>query len=69
MLLIPDDKKMANIRAPHFDWELQETTVLELEIKNALATKVNNGFQKDLLGEMLSLCERYRAHLKGRMLD
>ena len=69
MLLIPDDKKMARIRASHVDWELQETTILELEIKNALATKVNNGFDKDLLGEMLSLCERYRPHLKGRMLD
>lgn len=60
---------MASIPASHFDRELQETTILELETKNALATKENNGFEKDLLGEMLSLCERYRSHLRGRMLD
>jgi hypothetical protein len=51
------------------DWELQETTILELEIKNVLSTNGKNSFEKDLLSEILLLCERYRAHLKGRLLD
>lgn len=51
------------------DWELYETTILELEIKNALDTIDNTIFERDLLSEMLFLCARYRAHLKGRLLD
>lgn len=48
------------------DWELQETTILELEIKNALNIRASTDFEKDLLSEMLFVCERYRTHLKER---
>ena len=60
---------MATVPISKIDWEMQETTILELEIKNALTTKAITGFEKDLLAEMLFLCESYRTHLKGRLID
>jgi hypothetical protein len=60
---------MATHPMSHIDWELQETTILELEIKNALMTNSMNALGQDLLKEMLAICQRYRAQLKKGLID
>jgi hypothetical protein len=60
--------KMRTI-SPNADLEYSKTRILELEIKRTLSTKTGTDFERDLLSEMLIICEKYRAHLKGGLPD
>jgi hypothetical protein len=55
--------------SPNADLEYSKTMIMELEIKKALSAKMGTDFERDLLSEMLLICEKYRAHLKGGLPD